>query len=397
MKYKLLLLSFILSSSLIFSQITPIDNFEDGLPGHFATSTTYSGSTTGIWGFVPLVDSSTAYMGTKSLMVKIIDDTTKTGNWFVRLLSGTGTPANNVVISQNGYVGYWLKVNRPYLACGFIIDDLNASGTGVGTNERAIDLPVNGDGGWHLYQWNCADSNQWNAFIASGNGLIQDPATIDAITFSTLDTTTLHKDTATVFIDYVCFNPVGVVPVEMTSFIASATGNLVDLRWVTATETNNKGFEIERKFENSAFSNIAFVDGKGTTTQPQGYTYSDQTGKAGKYTYRLKQIDFDGSYAYSKEVEVEVLSIPGQYNLAQNYPNPFNPTTNIRFSIPQAGAVSLVVYNLVGEKVVDLINGLKEAGEYNVNLDGSKLSSGTYIYTLSVNGNVISKKLTLLK
>jgi hypothetical protein len=128
-----------------------------------------------------------------------------------------------------------------------------------------------------------------------------------------------------------------------------------------------------------------------------GLHFLDQTDKAGKYSYRLKQIDFDGSYAYSNVVEVEVLTVPGQYTLAQNYPNPFNPTTNIRFSLPQAGMVSLTVYNLVGEKVADLVNGLKEAGEYNVNLDASKLSSGTYIYTLSVNGNVISKKMTLLK
>ncbi|NLH60788.1 MAG: T9SS type A sorting domain-containing protein [Ignavibacteriales bacterium] len=397
MKYKLLLLSFILSSSLLFSQITAIDDFEDGLPGHFPLATTYSGSTVGLLPFIPVVDSSTALMGTKSLMVKLIDNPAIFGPYFCRLLSGMGTPANNVVLSQNGYVGYWLKADRPYLGCGLILDDLNANGTGVGTNERSIDLPVIADGSWHLYQWDCADSNQWNAFIASGNGLIQDPVTIDAITFTSLDTTSIAGDTATVFIDFVCFNPIGVVPVEFASFIASASGNVVDLRWVTATETNNKGFEIERKFENSNYQKIAFVDGKGTTTQPQGYTFSDQTDKAGKYSYRLKQIDFDGSYAYSNVVEVEVLTVPGQYTLAQNYPNPFNPTTNIRFSLPQAGMVSLAVYNLVGEKVADLVNGLKEAGEYNVNLDASKLSSGTYIYTLSINGNVISKKMTLLK
>jgi len=397
MKYKLLFLSLILSSSLIFSQITPIDDFETGV-GHFGLDVTYSGSTSGVLSFIPVVDSSTALMGTKSLLVKLIDNPALTGNYFVRVLSGgAGVPALNVLISQNGYVGYWLKTNKPYLGCGFIIDDLNASGTGVSTNEKAVEIPVIGDGNWHLYQFNCADSNLWNPFLPTGDGIIRDPATIDAIFFVSLDSVACQNDTAAVYIDYVSFNPTGPVPVELTSFIASGNGNLVDLRWATATETNNKGFDVERKLENGSYEKIAFVDGNGTTTQPKGYTYTDKTSKAGRYTYRLRQIDFDGSYTYSNEVEVDVLNIPGQYNLAQNYPNPFNPTTNIRFSLPQSGMVSLVVYNLVGEKVADLVNGFNEAGEYNVNLDASKLSSGTYIYSLIVNGNVISKKMTLIK
>jgi len=396
MKIKILFSTLILLSSFAYSQIMPIDDFEAGV-GHFTNQTTFSGSTVGILGYVPEVDSlNPAYQGTKSLFVKLIDDPAATTNWFVRLLSGGGTPANNIVISQNGYVGYWLKTNRTYLNCGLIVDDLNASGTGVGTNERSIDLPVNGDGQWHVYQWNCADSNQWNPFIASGNGLIQDPASIDAITFSALDSLATG-DTASVWIDYVCYNPTFFVPVELASFMASVDGNQVDLKWITATEKNNRGFEVERRIDNSEFTKIAFVDGKGTTLTPEGYVYSDIVTKAGKYTYRLKQLDFDGTYTYSNLVEVEIVSLPGKYTLAQNYPNPFNPVTNIRYSIPESGVVSISVFNLLGEKVTDLVNEFKVAGEYNVNLNAAGLSSGTYIYSMTVNGNTISKKLTLLK
>src|SRR5690606_25908032 len=206
-----------------------------------------------------------------------------------------------------------------------------------------------------------------------------------------------NADTAIVWFDYLTYNPTGEVPVELVSFAASVNQNVVDLKWITATETNNKGFEVERKSANGSFEKIAFVDGKGTSTDISAYVYSDAVEKAGKYTYRLKQIDFDGTFTYSNAVEVEIIAAPGEYTLAQNYPNPFNPATTITFNMPEAGMANLAVYNLLGEKVAELVNEVKESGFHTVNFDASNLASGTYIYTLNVNGNAISKKMVLMK
>jgi hypothetical protein len=117
---------------------------------------------------------------------------------------------------------------------------------------------------------------------------------------------------------------------------------------------------------------------------------------AGNYQYRLKQIDTDGQFEYSKTINVN-LDSPSKFELSQNYPNPFNPTTTISFSLPQSGDVKLKVYNLLGEQVAELVNSFKEAGIYSINFDASELSSGILIYKIVANGVVQSKKMTLIK
>ncbi len=136
------------------------------------------------------------------------------------------------------------------------------------------------------------------------------------------------------------------VPVELTSFNASTNGDgNINLNWSTATETNNQGFEIERKSINNEFEKIGYVTGYGTTTEPKSYSFTDDKISTGKYSYRLRQIDFDGTFEYSNEIEIEV-SIPNEYFLRQNYPNPFNPTTKIKYTISSDGNVTLTVYNM---------------------------------------------------
>jgi hypothetical protein len=192
-----------------------------------------------------------------------------------------------------------------------------------------------------------------------------------------------------------------IIPVELSSFTANVTENNVYLNWTTATEINNQGFDIERSPNNVTFEKIGFVPGFGTTTEPKSYSYTDQSVSNGKYYYRLKQIDYDGSFTYSEVVETEV-ALPLQFSLEQNYPNPFNPSTSIRFSLPVDANVMIAVYNLVGEKVDEIAGGNLTAGSHSVTFDASNLTSGIYFYRLDaagINGKTFSsvKKMTLLK
>ena len=188
-----------------------------------------------------------------------------------------------------------------------------------------------------------------------------------------------------------------IVPVELTSFTASINPlGLPVLNWVTASEINNRGFEVEKRTVEGQFVTVGFVEGYGTTTEEQSYTYVDKSVNPGTYYYRLKQVDFDGKFEYSGEVELDVTP-PLTFSLDQNYPNPFNPNTNIKFSLKEAGYVKLAVYNTLGEEISVLANGQSEAGLFEVNFDASNLSSGTYIYRLETPGFVTAKKMLLMK
>ncbi len=192
-----------------------------------------------------------------------------------------------------------------------------------------------------------------------------------------------------------------IVPVELTSFSASVFDRSVELNWTTATEVNNQGFEIEKSADGISFNNIGFVPGFGTTTEPKSYNYTDQSVTSGKYYYRLKQIDFDGSFTYSGVVEAEV-SLPTVFSLEQNYPNPFNPSTSIQFSLPVDAQVTINIYNLVGENVAEVVSSNFAAGSHKVDFNANTLTSGIYFYQLDATGidsKTFSsvKKMTLLK
>lgn len=187
------------------------------------------------------------------------------------------------------------------------------------------------------------------------------------------------------------------VPVELTSFTANVNNlSQVVLNWETASEINNQGFEIERRTETSEFRTIGFVEGYGTTTEPRSYVYTDVTADMGVNYYRLKQVDYNGTYAYSDVVEIEVTA-PLTFDLAQNYPNPFNPSTSIKYSVPESGNIRLSVFNIVGEEVAVLAEGFTQAGIYEVTFDASNLSTGVYLYKLQSANSVQTKKMMLLK
>jgi hypothetical protein len=190
----------------------------------------------------------------------------------------------------------------------------------------------------------------------------------------------------------------GTIPVELTSFTAQVSPAGVNLNWATASEINNYGFEVERRYQNEInWKVVGLVPGSGTTTQSKEYSYSDNSlTQAGKYYYRLKQIDNDGSFNYSNEIEVDFIQ-PNDFVLNQNYPNPFNPSTTIEFSIGQASFVKLDVYNALGEKVANLLNENKEQGSYQINFDAVNLPSGIYIAKLDAGSKVNTIKMSFLK
>ncbi|MDH3269676.1 MAG: T9SS type A sorting domain-containing protein, partial [Ignavibacteria bacterium] len=177
-----------------------------------------------------------------------------------------------------------------------------------------------------------------------------------------------------------------VVPVELTSFFITSNGNKVTLNWSTASELNNKGFEIQRSSQGSEFETIGFTPGYGTTTETNNYSFVDANIATGTYSYRLKQIDFDGTFSFSKQVYVDVTA-PAQFQLSQNYPNPFNPSTSIDFSLTVDSKVSLKVFNVLGQEVASLLNGTLTAGSHQVNFDASALNSGVYLYRIETTGS----------
>lgn len=186
-----------------------------------------------------------------------------------------------------------------------------------------------------------------------------------------------------------------IVPVELTAFSASVTANGVQLIWETATELNNSGFEVQKKI-NGNWEKIAFVSGYGTSTEIRNYSFVDEKAAAGKLSYRLKQIDFDGTFSYSNEIEVDV-NVVEEFELSQNYPNPFNPSTTIKFKVPVSANVNLSVYAINGELVEVLANGFMNSGSYEVSFDASKYASGNYVYRLTSGNIVLTKKMSLVK
>ena len=203
------------------------------------------------------------------------------------------------------------------------------------------------------------------------------------------------------------------LPVELVSFSASYVEGKVLLNWQTATEVNNYGFEIERTSPRPSpqgeggeagrgWEKIGFVEGHGNSNSPKNYSFEDKSVESGKYSYRLKQIDNNGGFNYSREVEVKVEAIPTEFALFQNYPNPFNPSTIIKYSIPkiinnQSSIINLKVYDILGSEVATLVNEQKKPGFYSVEWNASNIASGIYFYRIQAGDFIQTKRLILLR
>ncbi len=183
------------------------------------------------------------------------------------------------------------------------------------------------------------------------------------------------------------------LPVELISFTSIVDNRNVILKWVTASETNNSGFDIERRTD-GIWSKAGFVKGENSAAN---YTYVDKNLNAGSYGYRLKQIDYNGNFKYY-DLQNEVnIGTPDKFALNQNYPNPFNPVTKINYDIPNDGLVSITVYDNNGREVKTIVNEFRPAGYYTAEFDGSNLSSGIYFYRLVAGNFIAVKKMMLIK
>jgi len=252
---------------------------------------------------------------------------------------------------------------------------------------------------WHTvvatpgtYYWKPVISGSWDAWGSDNRSI--NTANASVTTNAPNQDVYLYLDKNTGRTTSTIIDP---LPVELNSFTASVMNDFVILNWTTATEKNSSSFEVEKKqAEINTWQKIGSVKAADLSNSPRYYSYSDKNITAGKYNYRLKMVDNDGSFKYSAIVNVDI-SAPAKFELAQNFPNPFNPTTTIRYQLPVNGQITLKVYDMLGKEVATLVNEQKLAGSYEVTLNADKLSSGVYYYQLKTDNFVQTKKLALVK
>ena len=402
---------FFLSFSALIQAQTYFTDFESFIAGQQVACQDPVNWTT--WSNAPcgnedaLVSTNYAYSGTKSALIDAVAprlvDLVKpfggltTGTWYVDFMAyipATKFGYYNILADFAGGASQWAF--QAYFNAGGT-GTIDAGGAGAATFTFphdawfAVQFKVDLDADVATFWVNGVFVYTWQYTLGTFGTPV--PKVLDASDIFAPDPTPANN---AMYVDDFRFSDTP-IPVELTSFTANVN-NLGDvvLNWETATEINNQGFEIERRTETSEFRTIGFVEGYGTTTEPRSYVYTDRTADMGVNYYRLKQVDFNGTYAYSDEVEIEVNG-PLTFELAQNYPNPFNPLTSIKYSVPESGNIRLSVFNIVGEEVAVLVEGFSQAGFYEVSFSASNLPSGVYVYKLQSANSVQTKKMMLLK
>jgi hypothetical protein len=344
----------------------------------------------------PLVSSAFAYSGSNSTVIVSGNDLIRhhndltSGTWYMSFQMYIPTGASGYFNLESDFAVYWaVEIYFDVGGAGRVLTgDPQVDFTWTENSWQLAQVVVDLDSDLAQFWFNgvMIASWAWTNGTSTGTGPLA------------LDVTDFFGAAATdqMYFDDFWFGDVP-VPVELTSFAANVNNNGdVILNWTTASELNNQLFEIERRSEEGQYLRIGYVEGHGTTTEAQEYSYIDNTVETGTYFYRLKQIDFLGTYEYSDEVEVEVNG-PLTFNLEQNYPNPFNPSTNIKYNIPESGIVKLAIYNTLGEEVAVLVDGMVQAGFYEVTFDASSLPSGAYFYRLQSDNLNQVKKMLLMK
>ncbi len=308
-----------------------------------------------------------------------------------------GSPFNQPIITRNNIYGNWW---------GITIQNGTTVQPGPQPNIGNIENADTTDDGQNIIFNNIQGTTVYDLYNNCTNDIYAQNNDWGVYDSSLIENNIFHKvdNPAHGLVKFVPFS--GPIPVELVSFTAIVTGTSVQLSWSTASETNNVGFEIERSVisngvRNLTWEEIGFVEGRGTTTEIQNYSFTDQNVVSGTYNYRLKQFDFDGSFTYSNLIEVE-FTLPIEFALEQNYPNPFNPSTKVKYTIPVIGTslmkfVQLKVFDILGNEIATLVNDYKPAGRYEVEFNASSLSSGVYLYQLKAGEFIQTKKMILIR
>ena len=297
-----------------------------------------------------------------------------------------GSPFNTPVITGNYIHGNWW---------GITIQNGSTVQAGPNPNIGNIENADTTDDGLNIIRDNIQGSDVFDLYNNCTNDIMAQNNDWGVYDSTLIEDHVFHKvdDPAHGLVVYMPFSPA--LPVELVDFTANLDGNLVELKWTTGTETNNKGFVVERKKGNE-WPVIGFLQGKGNSTEPVNYSFSDHLNDAGIYCYRLRQIDFNGTSATSSVATVDYKPV-NVFALEQNFPNPFNPSTIINYRLPTSGFVQLSIFNALGEKVGNPVKEFKPAGSYSIKFDGTSLASGIYIYRLETNGSSLVRKMLLLK
>ncbi len=316
---------------------------------------------------------------------------------------------------------YWKSGSqsvRKYKADGTIIDTIPGTVVATGANAIRFVGKVNGSEFFAVYQFGAGNNNVRVVEVPNGDPNIAVTYGIspslgaNANANGTGDVAVKQNfdGSHTVFVlatnnGLGSYKAIQVIPVEFSAFSASVENRDVTLAWKTATETNSSAFSVERTVSGkNSWSSVGSVAAAGTSTEMKSYSYLDRGLTSAKYQYRLKQIDLDGTYSYSKVVEVEV-GVPTTFGMSQNYPNPFNPVTRIEYQVPANSRVTVELYDISGQKVASLVNTELAAGYYSVDLSANSfgLASGVYFYRMTaidLNGGqnfVNTKKMVMLK
>lgn len=310
--------------------------------------------------------------------------------------------AAQFVVQYNSDVLSFVSAQVGAGAPGFSVSNINTDlpfqATAPGTDENAL-VQISG-GATNSFTGNNREVVVLN-FEVIGSSNDSSPLVFDEGATRTYLSTVDFQDISGNDINFVNGSVSSIVPVELSSFNAYVEQGQIILEWNTESETDNFGFEIQRKNNDDIFNKVGFVPGHGTTLAQNNYQFIDSNLSNGTYYYRLKQIDHDGSYQFSETKTVTILASL-KYNLFQNYPNPFNPETVIKFEIPEASHVNLVIYNSLGEEIKKLINEKKNDGIYEIkwdgkNKDGVVMPSGVYLYLLSTGEHREVRKMILTK
>jgi parallel beta-helix repeat protein len=308
------------------------------------------------------------------------------------LVSGSGinvngSPFNTPIITQNEIYGNWW---------GITIQNGTTVQAGPNPNLGNIENADTTDDGLNIFYGNIQGTDTFDVYNNCTNDIYAQNNDWKVYDSTLIETHIYHKADNNLH-GLIKFMPFATsIPVELISFTSSIINNSVSLSWITASELNNSGFDIEKSIDNTNWNKIGFVNGNGTSTEIHNYSYADQSPFIGNSYYRLKQIDFDGTTEYSNIIEVTFGAV-SEFALDQNYPNPFNPSTKINYSIKEKSNVELKIFDLLGSEIVTLVNEEKSPGNYVVSFDASLLSSGVYLYTIKAGSFVQTRKMLLMK